>query len=251
VQPAEIDALLETNPPVAEACVFGIVDPLGGEAVAAAIRVRDGARVSAESLQAWCRERVRREAVPEHWFFVSDIPRNARCKVSREADRRALFKKPITDVSNPSLARAVPDPDSALTQTVRAAVKHAWTEVLRHKSYIGEVPLPDAAVDSLDMLRMWPLIEKTLSKRLSMDVLESDPKPSELTASLVQQLRAAPRRSPASVKPHNTNSLSYASGVGQLAGTSSLLRSIQRQDSLRFDRVSGLVHDGRPPPRRL
>ena len=75
MQPAEIDALLETNPAIAEACVFGIDDPLGGEAVAAAVRLKQGAREDPKGLQSWCLERVRREAVPESWFFVSEIPR--------------------------------------------------------------------------------------------------------------------------------------------------------------------------------
>jgi oxalate---CoA ligase len=188
VQPAEIDALLEKNPAIAEACVFGIADPLGGEAVAAAVRLRDGAKSTPESLQAWCRQRVRREAIPERWFIVSDIPRNARGKVSRDAVRRALMKDSIPDAISPS--RVLPGPDSERTQIVKAAVKGAWTEILGRASYDSDAALADADVDSLDLLRMWLLIEKTLGKRLSMDIIESGPTPSELTASLAQQLRA-------------------------------------------------------------
>jgi acyl-coenzyme A synthetase/AMP-(fatty) acid ligase len=62
VQPAEIELLLETHPAVAEACAFGVPDPVGGEAVAAAVRLGPGAAVSAETLReigrASCRERV-------------------------------------------------------------------------------------------------------------------------------------------------------------------------------------------------
>jgi len=90
VQPAEIDALLEGHPAVAEACVFGVPDPMGGEAVAAAIRLAKGENVSPLSLQSWCSQRLRRAAVPEHWFFVTEIPRNARGKVSRNNVRRLL-----------------------------------------------------------------------------------------------------------------------------------------------------------------
>ncbi len=42
VQPAEIDALLETHPAVAEACVFGVADAVSGEIVAAAVRPAAG-----------------------------------------------------------------------------------------------------------------------------------------------------------------------------------------------------------------
>jgi len=90
VQPAEIDVLLETHPAVAEACVFAVPDPVGGESIAAAVRLASGASATSEMLRAWCRQRLRREAVPEHWFFVREMPRNARGKVSRDAVRRTV-----------------------------------------------------------------------------------------------------------------------------------------------------------------
>jgi acyl-CoA synthetase (AMP-forming)/AMP-acid ligase II/thioesterase domain-containing protein len=109
VQPAEIDALLEGHPAVAEACVFGIPDPMGGEAVAAAIRLAKDANASPLSLQSWCSQRLRRAAVPEHWFFVSEIPRNARGKVSRDNVRRMLIPdanapKPKAEPERPTTA---------------------------------------------------------------------------------------------------------------------------------------------------
>ncbi len=196
VQPAEIDALLERNPAVAEACVFGISDPLGGEAIAAAIRLADGASANSQNLQAWCRERLRREAIPESWFFVSEIPRTARGKVSRDAVRRALVKETAASASSdgPILAASeignenLSDPVNA--RSVRNAVKFAWTRVLGHDSYNEDVPLPETDADSLDVMRLWLLMEKTLGTHVSMDVLASEPTPTQLTAVLEQQLRA-------------------------------------------------------------
>jgi acyl-CoA synthetase (AMP-forming)/AMP-acid ligase II len=92
VQPAEIDLLLESHPAIAEACVFGMADPVAGESVAAAVRLAAGAAESAESLRAWCEARLRREAVPERWFIVSDLPHNDRNKIDRNAVRRMLVK---------------------------------------------------------------------------------------------------------------------------------------------------------------
>ena len=40
-------------------------------------------------------------------------------------------------------------------------------------------------------MRMWLLIEKTFGKRLLMDVLGSDPTPSQLSAAIERQLCAA------------------------------------------------------------
>jgi len=93
VQPEEIDRLLESHPAVVEACVFGIPDRASGEVVAAAVKLAAGARENAETLRAWCRERLRREAVPEHWFMVDEMPRTARGKISRELMRRTLVKE--------------------------------------------------------------------------------------------------------------------------------------------------------------
>jgi acyl-CoA synthetase (AMP-forming)/AMP-acid ligase II len=92
VQPAEIDHLLESHPAVARACVFGIADPVGGESVAAAIRLVEGAVETPQSLRAWCETRLRREAIPERWFIVRDLPHNARGKIDRNAVRRMLVK---------------------------------------------------------------------------------------------------------------------------------------------------------------
>jgi acyl-CoA synthetase (AMP-forming)/AMP-acid ligase II len=90
IQPSEIDLVLEGHPWIAEACCFGIPDPVAGETLAAAVRMVDNATETAQSLREWCATRIRREATPERWFFVAEIPRTARGKVSRDAVRRAL-----------------------------------------------------------------------------------------------------------------------------------------------------------------
>ncbi len=90
IQPAEIDALLESHPAVAEACVFGMADAVSGEIVAAAVRAARAENVSAEALAQWCATRLRREAIPERWFMVDKLPRNDRGKINRDAVRRSL-----------------------------------------------------------------------------------------------------------------------------------------------------------------
>jgi acyl-CoA synthetase (AMP-forming)/AMP-acid ligase II len=92
VQPAEIDMLLESHPAVAEACVFGAPDPVSGEIVAAAIRLSPGASDDANTLREWCLQRLRREATPERWYFVDEIPKTSRGKVSRTTVRDTLIK---------------------------------------------------------------------------------------------------------------------------------------------------------------
>jgi oxalate---CoA ligase len=91
VHPAEIDRLLESHPAVAAACTFGLPDPVGGESVAVAVQLNEGFAIGPDRLRAWCLERVRREAVPEHWRLVDEIPRTGRGKLNRQAVRRQLF----------------------------------------------------------------------------------------------------------------------------------------------------------------
>lgn len=90
VQPAEIDLLLEQHPDVLEACTFGLPDAVSGEIVAAAVKRRDGSSLDGPTLRAWCLERLRRDATPERWYFVEDIPKTSRGKLRRDDVRRRL-----------------------------------------------------------------------------------------------------------------------------------------------------------------
>ncbi len=92
IQPAEIDMLIEQHDAVAEACAFAIPDAVSGEIVGAAVRFKPGALADLEPVKQFCRERLRREATPERWFAVDEIPRTSRGKVSREAVRKALME---------------------------------------------------------------------------------------------------------------------------------------------------------------
>lgn len=90
IQPEEVESMLEKNECIQEACVFGLLDGLSGEKVAAAIIPNVGKKVDTAKLREWCSARIRRECIPEKWFVVSEIPRNDRGKVSRRDVREQL-----------------------------------------------------------------------------------------------------------------------------------------------------------------
>lgn len=90
IQPAEIDMLLERHPDIAEACVFAVPDAISGEIVAAAVRLVPGASATGKTLRDWCMTQLRREATPERWFIVDEIPKTSRGKVSRDVVRKTL-----------------------------------------------------------------------------------------------------------------------------------------------------------------
>lgn len=83
IHPEDVDLLLERHPAVGESCTFGMPDEISGEIVAVAVRLRDDVRVSVDELRTWCRARLRREAVPEKWYIVEEIPKTDRGKVNR------------------------------------------------------------------------------------------------------------------------------------------------------------------------
>jgi oxalate---CoA ligase len=192
VQPAEIDSLLETYPGIAEACVFAVPDPISGESVGAAIRFTAGADPSIGRLRSWCCERLRRRAVPDRWFIVDHIPRNARGKVNRDAVARILVgatespdpTTPITVANNPlSIERGKPteaQTEDTLTVRIRDAVKLAWTTILDKQSFQANTQWHAAGGDSLGALQLWHKIESELGTKLPLETLTPDITPSDL-----------------------------------------------------------------------
>lgn len=93
VHPEEVDLLLEQNPHVAEACCFAVPDPVQGETVGAAVVFADAdSEISAKDLRGWCQSRIKPQAVPDKWFFVSSIPKTDRGKINRDAVRDHCMK---------------------------------------------------------------------------------------------------------------------------------------------------------------
>jgi acyl-CoA synthetase (AMP-forming)/AMP-acid ligase II len=83
VYPEELDLLLERHPEVSEACTFAVPDPVSGDGVAVAVRLRDDAAVAPRELIDWVRQRIRPEAVPNRVYPLSEIPKTGHGKVDR------------------------------------------------------------------------------------------------------------------------------------------------------------------------
>jgi acyl-CoA synthetase (AMP-forming)/AMP-acid ligase II/thioesterase domain-containing protein/acyl carrier protein len=191
VQPAEIDSLLETYPGIAEACAFAVPDPISGERIGAAVRFTTGANASIDHLRSWCRERLRRRAVPDRWFVVDHIPRNARGKVNRDAVARTLLeaskcRQSDRDslVDNPMSVgrrdRAEGRTDDTLTARIRYAVKTAWTTILDEQSFQADTQWCEAGGDSLSALQLWHKIESELGTKLPLETLTQGITPTKL-----------------------------------------------------------------------
>jgi fatty-acyl-CoA synthase len=92
VYPAEVEAVLEAHPDLAEVAVVGLSDPEWGERVCAFVVRRAGeAATTADegALKAWCRERLAGPKVPREYVFLEALPRNPTGKVLKR-DLRGL-----------------------------------------------------------------------------------------------------------------------------------------------------------------
>lgn len=84
VAPAEVEAVLEEHPLVAEAAVFGRSDPEWGEVVSAIVVPRPGAAPSERELREHCAARLAGYKVPKTVRLVSDpLPRTRSGKLLR------------------------------------------------------------------------------------------------------------------------------------------------------------------------
>ncbi len=81
VFPQEVEAVLAEHPDVAEAAVSGVPHPELGEEVAAFVVAKPGTSPGADSLAAWCAERLARFKYPRHVRFVPELPKGATGKV--------------------------------------------------------------------------------------------------------------------------------------------------------------------------
>ncbi len=83
VAPTEVEDVLVAHPAVADAGVYARADDEWGEAIVAAVVLRDGVQVSEADLRAHCAARLARFKVPKEVRFVDSLPRTTSGKLIR------------------------------------------------------------------------------------------------------------------------------------------------------------------------
>lgn len=83
VYPAEVEAVLERHPAVAEAGVHGIADAEWGQVVAAVLVARD-TPPSDDDFTAWCAANLGGHRRPRRWRWVRALPCTATGKLQRQ-----------------------------------------------------------------------------------------------------------------------------------------------------------------------
>ncbi|MFD7131129.1 class I adenylate-forming enzyme family protein [Streptomyces sp. NPDC059894] len=85
VSPTEVEYVLDSHPQVAEVAVIAVDDETTGDAVCAVVVVQNGAGVTEQELEAWCRKSLAHYKVPTRWHLVTDpLPRTPTGKVIKD-----------------------------------------------------------------------------------------------------------------------------------------------------------------------
>ncbi len=84
----EVEQALARHPDIADAAVIGVSDALYGEAVAAFVEPRPGARLDAQAVIEHCRALLAGYKKPRHVVFVESLPRNSLGKVLKSELRK-------------------------------------------------------------------------------------------------------------------------------------------------------------------
>jgi fatty-acyl-CoA synthase len=93
IYPREIEEFLYTHPDVADVQVIGVPSEKYGEELMAWVRVRDGATVSGEQLEEFCRGRIASYKIPHYWKFVDGFPMTVTGKIQKFKMREASIEE--------------------------------------------------------------------------------------------------------------------------------------------------------------
>ncbi len=87
VYPAEVEALLDELPGVAESAVIGVPHPDFGEAVVAVLAPKPGAELSQDAVQASLNDRLAKFKQPKKVHILEALPRNTMGKIQKNVLR--------------------------------------------------------------------------------------------------------------------------------------------------------------------
>jgi long-chain acyl-CoA synthetase len=99
VYPTEVEAVIYRHPKVLKVCVVGLPDDTTGERVKAYVVAKDGATVTGEELEAWCRDPAQGLTgyrVPKAWEFRAELPETLIGKVLRRVLQEEERQKSAT-----------------------------------------------------------------------------------------------------------------------------------------------------------
>jgi len=91
VYPREVEIAIESHPSVAMAAVLGVADELWHEVGYAFVQPSADTTLDANTLDAWCRERLANYKIPKRFEFVDELPRLPIGKIDKQSLKRRLL----------------------------------------------------------------------------------------------------------------------------------------------------------------
>jgi fatty-acyl-CoA synthase len=91
--PREVEEFLFTHPKIAEAYVIGVPDVYYGEQVMAWVKCKEGERLTADEVQAFCRGQIMDYKIPRYFRFVTEFPATVTGKVQKFRMREISIKE--------------------------------------------------------------------------------------------------------------------------------------------------------------
>lgn len=89
IYPREVEEFLYTHPQVSDVQVFGVPSEKYGEEVAAWVKLKEGAQVSAEEMTQFCQGQIATFKIPRYWKFVDAFPMTVTGKIQKFIMRNA------------------------------------------------------------------------------------------------------------------------------------------------------------------
>lgn len=87
IWPAEVEHFLYQHESIKEVAVYGVPDPIKGEAVKAAVVLKKGVHATSEDIIAFCRERIAAYKIPSVVEFLNELPKSATGKILKRVLR--------------------------------------------------------------------------------------------------------------------------------------------------------------------
>jgi fatty-acyl-CoA synthase len=91
IYPREVEEFLYTHSQVSDVQVFGVPSERYGEEVAAWVKLKDGAQVTAEEMTQFCQGQIATFKIPRYWKFVDAFPMTVTGKVRKIEMREKMI----------------------------------------------------------------------------------------------------------------------------------------------------------------
>ena len=93
ISPKEIEDFLYGHPKIQEVQIFGVPDHRLGEIVAAWIKLKPDVECTVEEVVQYCRDNIAHHKVPQHVWFVAEIPMTVTGKPQKHVMRQTMVEK--------------------------------------------------------------------------------------------------------------------------------------------------------------